>query len=85
MDFAEEFSVNMNALSEENENIVNNLDEKGNKYRLIFIVDKLTEGWDVLSLFDIVRLYDTRQGGPKGTVSKYTISEAQLIGKKILN
>ncbi len=81
MDFAEEFSVNMNALSEENENIVNNLDEKGNKYRLIFIVDKLTEGWDVLSLFDIVRLYDTRQGGPKGTVSKYTISEAQLIGR----
>ena len=81
MDFAEEFSVNMNALNEENESIVNNLDEKDNKYRLIFIVDKLTEGWDVLSLFDIVRLYDTRQGGPKGSVSKYTISEAQLIGR----
>ena len=41
----------------------------------------MTEGWDVLSLFDIVRLYDTRQGGPKGSVSKYTISEAQLIGR----
>lgn len=81
LDFAEEFSVNMNSLNPENENIVNNLDEKGNKYRLIFIVDKLTEGWDVLSLYDIVRLYDTRQGGPKGTVSKYTISEAQLIGR----
>ncbi|UUD35774.1 DEAD/DEAH box helicase family protein [Mycoplasmopsis caviae] len=81
IDFSEEFSVNMNKLDPENENIVNNLDEKDNKYRLIFIVDKLTEGWDVLSLFDIVRLYDTRQGGAKGTVSKYTISEAQLIGR----
>lgn len=81
MDFSEEYCVNMNSLNEENENIVNNLDEKDNKYRLIFIVDKLTEGWDVLSLFDIVRLYDTRQGGPKGSVSKYTISEAQLIGR----
>lgn len=80
-DFAEEHAVNMNSLNEENENIVNNLDEKGNQYRLIFIVDKLTEGWDVLSLFDIVRLYDTRVVGPKGSVSKYTISEAQLIGR----
>lgn len=81
MDFAEEFSVNMNKLNPENERIVNNLDEKDNQYRLIFIVDKLTEGWDVLSLYDIVRLYDTRQGGAKGSVSKYTISEAQLIGR----
>jgi len=81
MDFSEELSVNMNKLNPENERIVNNLDEKDNKYRLIFIVDKLTEGWDVLSLYDIVRLYDTRQGGTKGSVSKYTISEAQLIGR----
>ena len=81
IDFAEENSVNMNELNSENENIVNKLDEKDNHYRLIFIVDKLTEGWDVLSLFDIVRLYETRQGGPKGSVSKYTISEAQLIGR----
>lgn len=81
LDFAQEHSVNMNALNPENEQIVNNLDEKNNHYRLIFIVDKLTEGWDVLSLFDIVRLYETRQGGPRGTVSKYTISEAQLIGR----
>ena len=81
VDFSEEHSVNMNALNDENENIVNSLDEKNNQYRLIFIVDKLTEGWDVLSLFDIVRLYDTRVVGPKGSVSKYTISEAQLIGR----
>ena len=81
INFSEFNCVNMNELNAENENIVNNLDEKDNHYRLIFIVDKLTEGWDVLSLFDIVRLYETRQGGPKGTVSKYTIREAQLIGR----
>lgn len=36
--------------------------------------------WDVLNLFDIVRLYDTRQGGTT-KVSDYTIKEAQLIGR----
>jgi len=80
LDFSQEHSVNMNSISEENERIVNDLDEKDNHYRLIFIVDKLTEGWDVLSLFDIVRLYDTRQGRG-GVIAKYTISEAQLIGR----
>ena len=81
IDFSVDNSVNMNDWNDSNEQIVNNLDEKGNRYRLIFIVDKLTEGWDVLSLFDIVRLYETRQGGPKGRPSNYTISEAQLIGR----
>lgn len=81
LDFAMEHSVNMNELNKENEDIVNNLDEKDNHYRIVFIVDKLTEGWDVLSLFDIVRLYETRQSGARGAVSKYTISEAQLIGR----
>ncbi|UWV82717.1 hypothetical protein [Mycoplasmopsis cynos] len=42
----------------------------------------LNEGWDVLNLFDIVRLYDTRQGsGKAGKVGSYTIKEAQLIGR----
>lgn len=35
----------------------------------------LNEGWDVLNLFDIVRLYDTRSS------ASYTIKEAQLIGR----
>lgn len=42
----------------------------------------LNEGWDVLNLFDIVRLYETRQAsGKAGTVGSYTIKEAQLIGR----
>lgn len=80
-DFDENNCVDMNDLNPNNESIVNNLDEPQNHHRLIFIVDKLTEGWDVLSLFDIVRLYDSRQVGSHGSVSKYTISEAQLIGR----
>lgn len=36
----------------------------------------------MLNLFDIVRLYDTRQGSGKiGKIGTYTIKEAQLIGR----
>ena len=54
-----------------------------NEYRVIFAVDKLNEGWDVLNLFDIVRLYDTRGmgGRNKGKIDRTTMSEAQLIGR----
>jgi len=40
----------------------------------------LNEGWDVLNLFDIVRLYDTRDKA-KNKSGKTTIQEAQLIGR----
>jgi type III restriction enzyme len=61
---------------------VNSLEEHNNPYRIIFTVDMLNEGWDVLNLFDIVRLYDTRQGsGKSGKPGSYTIKEAQLIGR----
>lgn len=40
----------------------------------------MDEGWDVLNLFDIVRLYETRQSGGK-KISPATIAEAQLIGR----
>lgn len=59
---------------------VNSLEDPENPYRIIFTVDMLNEGWDVLNLFDIVRLYETRQSGGKGS-SPYTIKEAQLIGR----
>jgi len=67
-------------LLEEKQLIINNLEEKNNEYRGIFAVDKLNEGWDVLNLFDIVRLYETRdfKGSKPG---EGTIREAQLIGR----
>ena len=44
------------------------------KIRVIFSVNKLNEGWDVLNLFDIVKLYKTQN-------KTETIREAQLIGR----
>ena len=62
--------------------LVNSLEDKNNLIRIIFAVDMLNEGWDVLNLFDIVRLYDTRQGSGKvNKIGSYTIKEAQLIGR----
>lgn len=61
--------------------VVNDLENRRNPYRMIFTVDMLNEGWDVLNLFDIVRLYETRQGGNK--ISKVTMTEAQLIGRGV--
>lgn len=68
--------------SRENQLLVNSLEDEDNPIRLIFAVDMLNEGWDVLNLFDIVRLYDTRQAsGKAGKIGAYTIKEAQLIGR----
>ncbi|HEB7716621.1 TPA: DEAD/DEAH box helicase family protein, partial [Campylobacter coli] len=60
---------------EKNQILLNCLEEKGNQIRVIFCVDKLNEGWDVLNLFDIVRL------GNKKTSKTITTKEAQLIGR----
>lgn len=81
-DFSEEkiISVNSKNDSDEKQIVINTLEDADNEYRVVFAVDKLNEGWDVLNLFDIVRLYDTRdaKGGKPG---KTTVQEAQLIGR----
>lgn len=83
--FTEDNIIIMNGSSDDNDANqikVNSLEDKDNHIRLIFAVDMLNEGWDVLNLFDIVRLYDSRQGsGKAGKVGSYTIKEAQLIGR----
>lgn len=83
--FTEETSIIMNGESDnnkENQLLVNSLEDLDNAIRIVFAVDMLNEGWDVLNLFDIVRLYDTRQGsGKAGKIGNYTIKEAQLIGR----
>lgn len=80
-DFSEEHCVSVNDDKEADmkQILVNSLEDASNPYRAIFEVKKLDEGWDVLNLFDIVRLYETRQGGKK--ISPATVSEAQLIGR----
>ena len=82
--FTENTSIIMNGSSDnnkENQLLVNSLEDLDNPIRLIFAVDMLNEGWDVLNLFDIVRLYDTRQSKSGGKIGNYTIKEAQLIGR----
>ncbi len=81
-DFSEDklIEVNSKEESEAKQLAVNSLEDATNEYRAIFAVDKLNEGWDVLNLFDIVRLYDTRDS-KAGKVGKTTMSEAQLIGR----
>lgn len=70
--------VNTESESIDKQKEVNNLEN--NEYRAVFAVDKLNEGWDVLNLFDIVRLYDTRDAR-QGRPGKTTMREAQLIGR----
>lgn len=67
----------------EQQNILNSLEDKNNQIRVIFAVHKLNEGWDVLNLFDIVRIASKQAGGGgyKGIVAPSTISEAQLVGR----
>lgn len=81
-DFSEDkiISVNSKNDTDEKQIIINSLEDRGNEYRVVFAVDKLNEGWDVLNLFDIVRLYDTRDA-KDNKPGKTTIQEAQLIGR----
>lgn len=55
---------------------LNTLENPNNLYRVVFAVAKLTEGWDVLNLYDIVRI---EKGA--GTNKNATMAEAQLIGR----
>jgi type III restriction enzyme len=72
--------VDSNNIEPEVQVLLNRLEEPENEIRAVFAVDMLNEGWDVLNLFDIVRLYDTRDA-QSGRPGKTTIAEAQLIGR----
>jgi type III restriction enzyme len=81
-EFHEDFCLSVND-DEEKENyqiLVNTLEDRNNRIRAIFAVQKLNEGWDVLNLFDIVRCYEPRDTG-RAKIGSTTTSEAQLIGR----
>lgn len=79
-DIQREFSVhnviniNDNDALQQNSVRINTLEENNNPYRVIFEVKRLDEGWDVLNLFDIVKLFTTKN---KSNNTK----EVQLIGR----
>lgn len=62
--------------SERDALLLNTLEDLNNPIRAIFAVAKLNEGWDVLNLFDIVRLSESAS-----ITKSATDSEAQLIGR----
>lgn len=66
------------------EKLLNNLEDPDNNIRAIFTVKRLTEGWDVQNLYDIVRM-DTSQnkGGATEKIPAATIEEKQLIGRAV--
>lgn len=81
-DFSEErlLLVDGNNISSGKQQLLNSLEDASNGIRAIFAVDMLNEGWDVLNLYDIVRLYDTRDAA-NNIPGKTTMQEAQLIGR----
>lgn len=78
-DFEEErlLLIDRNNISPDKQLLLNSLESPSNGIRAIFAVDMLNEGWDVLNLYDIVRLYETRDSN----TGKTTMQEAQLIGR----
>ena len=82
MEFQEDYCLSVNNENEREtyQILVNTLEDRTNRIRAIFAVQKLNEGWDVLNLFDIVRCYEARDSG-RNRIGKTTISEAQLIGR----
>ena len=69
-------NANTNELLADYPILLNTLENNDNPIRAIFAVAKLNEGWDVLNLFDIVRISE------KASATKATTdSEAQLIGR----
>ncbi|EPA2700583.1 DEAD/DEAH box helicase family protein [Escherichia coli] len=69
-------NVNKSDLLEENPVLLNTLEEIDNPVRAVFAVAKVNEGWDVLNLYDIVRISEQASSSKNSTDS-----EAQLIGR----
>ncbi len=70
--------------SSEQDRLLNSLEDSNNHIRAIFTVQRLTEGWDVLNLYDIVRLYEGRDMDfHNKKAGSSTTSEVQLIGRGV--
>ena len=81
-EFQEEYCLSANDKDERKEHqiLVNTLEDRDNRIRAIFAVQKLSEGWDVLNLFDIVRC-NTTHNTNVSRQSDTPTTEAQLIGR----
>ena len=57
--------------SRENQLLVNSLEDEDNPIRLIFAVDMLNEGWDVLNLLDVYKRQAIEMGEYEKGISKF--------------
>ncbi len=73
-DFAEQHTLIYNSDKKERPEELANLDNSRNSIRAIFSVSALNEGWDVLSLYDIVH-FDISED------KKVSLQDIQLIGR----
>ncbi|MEX2514955.1 MAG: DEAD/DEAH box helicase family protein [Candidatus Paceibacterota bacterium] len=84
VEFGEERAISVDSDTKkdkgEKQIVINSLEDEDNEIRVVFAVEALNEGWDVLNLFDIVRLYDSRDAR-EGVPGQTTVQEAQLIGR----
>lgn len=82
VEFSEDRAISVDSTTDKSKNqvLVNSLEDEDNEIRVVFAVEALNEGWDVLNLFDIVRLYDSRDAR-HGAPGRTTVREAQLIGR----
>lgn len=78
--FNDSVIINMNSkdIEKKRQILINSLESRDNPIRVIFAVDKLNEGWDVLNLFDIVRCKNSDKTKNNKNI---TTKEAQLIGR----
>ncbi len=66
--------IDSKSITEEKQKKLNSLEDHDNEVRAIFAVKQLDEGWDVLNLFDIVKMNDS-------FTPNTTLQERQLIGR----
>ena len=63
---------------EKNAQLLNNLEDPDNPIRAIFAVYKLNEGWDVLNLFDIVKIDEKKKVNKTRRMQKRSSSVEEL-------
>ncbi|WP_206338648.1 hypothetical protein [Formicincola oecophyllae] len=73
-DFSPESTLVYNSQKKDNPTLLKKLDDPRNTIRTIFSVQALNEGWDVLSLFDIIH-FDI------ASTKKVSLQDVQLIGR----
>ena len=74
MSFVHDNTLIYNSQKKENPELLTQLDNPRNNIRVIFSVNALNEGWDVLSLYDIIH-FDISEN------KKVSLQDIQLIGR----